>query len=209
MPASGHPLAAARRIGQVISIDAGPPPTVELAVGGDTSVTLLGCPYLDSYYPIVGDYVVTLENQGDYVVLGKVATGTGRIGLVKRATGPSSQTDYGTSAAIAVSVTCSVIAARWYRVNAYIFGSWITADGIGTMKIIDGTSTGGAERTRLVPLSGSFTQTTGRAGAGLGMFTGQAGSTGSLSWSIQTQTTAGALRVQAGDAVIWVEDLGT
>jgi hypothetical protein len=77
LPAEGdpvsHPLTATRRTGQVISISAGPPPRVEVQVGGDTTVTAF-VPYLDSYFPTVNDYVILLGTQGDYIVVGRAST---------------------------------------------------------------------------------------------------------------------------------------
>lgn len=70
-------LSGARRAqGQVISISPTPTPTVEVQVAADPSVTVF-IPYLDSYVdPTIGDYVMLLEDQGDYLCLGSAMTAT-------------------------------------------------------------------------------------------------------------------------------------
>jgi len=72
-PEANHPLTGIRRIGIVNSAALGPPPTVNVSVGGDTG-NPMDLPYVGSYYPSVGDQVVVLEVDGDRIVLGAVIT---------------------------------------------------------------------------------------------------------------------------------------
>jgi hypothetical protein len=72
--------AARRRQGQVISISPTPTPTVEVTIGGDPSVTVF-VPYLDSYVPTVNDYVMLLEDDGDYLCLGSSTPGAASAGV--------------------------------------------------------------------------------------------------------------------------------
>lgn len=65
------------RTGVVTAINAGPPPTVTVNVGGDTANTV-NAPYLDSYNPAVADTVQILVNQGAVIVIG-TASGAGPI----------------------------------------------------------------------------------------------------------------------------------
>jgi hypothetical protein len=70
-----HPLTTLRRVGTVDSITVGPPPTVNVFIGGDTTQTI-SCSYSRGYIPVVGDKVVTATNQGDHYVVGAIYDGT-------------------------------------------------------------------------------------------------------------------------------------
>ncbi len=75
-PEPNHALTGIRRIGTVNSAAAGPPPTVNIYLGGDAG-TPMDVPYLESYSPQAGDRVVVLSVQGDHIVLGAVAAAAG------------------------------------------------------------------------------------------------------------------------------------
>jgi hypothetical protein len=77
MSAAGHPLTPRRRAVQIISVSMTPTPTVEIQVGADPTVTTFA-PFLESYQPTVGDYATALENQGDYIVIGRASVGEPR-----------------------------------------------------------------------------------------------------------------------------------
>jgi len=207
--ATGHPLTPTKRVGQVISISASPTPTVEVAIGGDTSVTVFA-PYADSYYPVVGDYVILFGNQGDWFVAGKPYTGTGRTGFLGSATNAGT-VDVVTTNATVATVTVNVVNTRWYEINGYVLGSQVTNPGVILLKIVDGTTFGGTELTRLPPLQGGGQPTiaVGQGGAGVGSVLWQAPSTTSKNFSIAGQSSGGALRVTSGNGVIWIKDLGT
>lgn len=66
-----------RRTGLVTAVNAGPPPTVTIQVGGDTA-TSYDAPYLDSYAPGVDDVVQVLSDGGYHVVLGRATLGAAR-----------------------------------------------------------------------------------------------------------------------------------
>lgn len=99
------------------------PPTVTIEVGGDTSVDFEAA-FLGSYRPLVGDYVVALENQGDYVVIGtsiavgataktgSVSAGTSAAGLITVTHGLA-----GTPAFATVALTTTTTALTW-RISA-------------------------------------------------------------------------------------------
>jgi hypothetical protein len=66
------------RKGKVISSSAGPPPTIELQLGGATNedgtpATIKGVSYLSSYAPGIGHIVWVLVNGPDMLVLGHQA----------------------------------------------------------------------------------------------------------------------------------------
>lgn len=83
---SGERLYASRRVGTVAAVNAGPPPTATISLGGDTSGATVDAPYLDGYAPVVGDSVVVLTNQGAPFVLGRAtALSTRRSMRVSRA----------------------------------------------------------------------------------------------------------------------------
>lgn len=68
-----HPLTGIRRTGIVNSID-NPSDnftTVGVFIGGDDTKEVQ-CSYLYSYIPVVGDNVLLLQNQGDFIVLGAI-----------------------------------------------------------------------------------------------------------------------------------------
>lgn len=48
------------------------PPTVSVQISGDTTVTIDGVRYLDSYSPVVGDTVLVIKQGTDLVVLGQI-----------------------------------------------------------------------------------------------------------------------------------------
>lgn len=62
-------LAADRRQGVVVAVNATSPPTVTVALGGDLTSTY-PARYSDAYWPLVGDDVMVLSNQGTHWVLG-------------------------------------------------------------------------------------------------------------------------------------------
>lgn len=72
-PAAGRGagLLASRRAGTVTAVNTGPPATVTITLGGDTTTTY-DAPYLESYRPVVGDTVAVLSSQGAHLVLGHV-----------------------------------------------------------------------------------------------------------------------------------------
>lgn len=45
---------------------------VDLTIGGDTSVSILDVPYLHSYAPTVGDFVLVLIQDAALIVLGNI-----------------------------------------------------------------------------------------------------------------------------------------
>lgn len=69
-PESNHPLTAHRRYGYIYDTSI-MPDAVWVSIGGDPAV--VPCRYLRPYVPCVGDQVVMIESQGDYVVIGAVA----------------------------------------------------------------------------------------------------------------------------------------
>lgn len=70
LPQPNHPLTAIRRVGVVQDI-AAKPNSVNVWLGGDTN-TLTPCAYLSSYIPAVGDNVLILQNNADYIIVGAV-----------------------------------------------------------------------------------------------------------------------------------------
>ena len=140
-----------------------------------------------------------------------VATGTGRMGFLGITTIGGGAPDITTSISVVLTVTVNVVNTRWYEINAYATGSWVTANGVGTLRIVQGASTGSTELTRLPELQGGGQPTivVGQGTAGVGTVAWQAGSTGSQSFSITGVTSGGALRITAGNAYIYVKDLGT
>jgi hypothetical protein len=204
-PQPNHPLTAIRRQG-VVQDTVNAPTTINVFIGGDLN-TLVPCSYLVEYSPTVGDTVVVLENQGDFIIIGALAGLAPQTGFLGQVTGPGSQTDFGTSPILAETLTANVINGRWYRLTAYTIGSWITANGVPTWKILDGSTTGSAELTRLPPCSNTFTFTPGQFVAALGVVFYQATATGSHSWSVLGQASAGALRVSANASWLGVEHI--
>ena len=191
-------LTPTKRSGQVISVLMTPTPTVEIQVGGDTTVSHFA-PFVDSYAPNVGDYVELLENQGAYVVLGSKGSSL----AVVDATGPGTQTDYTNPGATVVSVTVPVINGRKYRVGGYIFGTQVTVSGGTAVKIFAGGADIGPS-VRLV----SRTLAISEQGIGYAAWRYLATSTASVAFSLFASTTAGAFRVSANAAQITVEDNG-
>lgn len=62
------------RKGSILSHDsAGTPPTVGIAISGDTTTTIPGVRYLDSYTPVIGHTVLLIKQGTDMVVLGHIA----------------------------------------------------------------------------------------------------------------------------------------
>jgi microcystin-dependent protein len=107
MQSPNNPLIAIRRFAVVNSISAGPPPTVNISIGGDIS-TSQNVPYLASYSPTIGDYVLSLEVGGDHVVVGVVATsagGSSPVGLISPFAGSTAPTGWLNCDGAAVSRT--------------------------------------------------------------------------------------------------------
>lgn len=72
MPQQGHPLTAIRRLGLVNNVDFGPPVSVNVNLGGDTTQPL-DLPFAGSVVPKVGDVVLILSiASGDHIVIGPI-----------------------------------------------------------------------------------------------------------------------------------------
>lgn len=72
MPQQGHPLTAIRRLGLVNNVDFGPPVSVNVNLGGDTTQPL-DLPFAGSVVPKVGDVVIILSiASGDHIVIGPI-----------------------------------------------------------------------------------------------------------------------------------------
>jgi hypothetical protein len=71
-PEPNEALTAIRRRGTVNSWSVGPPPRVNINLGGDTA-NPMDVPFLDSYIPSIGDEVVTASVGGDHIVIGSLA----------------------------------------------------------------------------------------------------------------------------------------
>lgn len=57
------------------------PPTISVQINGDTSTTIDGVAYDNSYVPVVGDTCILLRQGTDLIALGRVADGPGGRGL--------------------------------------------------------------------------------------------------------------------------------
>lgn len=196
MSTGSHPLTPTRRIGQVISISWTPAPTVEVAIGGDTSTTVF-VPFLDSYAPAVNDYVALLGTQGDYVCIGRIATGP-RVTVV---TAPSATTDYTTVGVTACSVAVNVLSGRNYLVVGTYLGGWITSTGSFTFQI----RAAGVELARNAP-SVSYAVSAVTGGGVSAVYT--ATSTTSVTFTSSGISSGGALRSTANQWQLSIIDEG-
>lgn len=87
-------LTASRRAAVVTAVNASPP-TVTVAIGGDTA-SPVDVPYLASYEPLVDDPVTVLSVQGTHLVLGHSAGPPGHVEFVDLSpTGFTGQTSTG------------------------------------------------------------------------------------------------------------------
>jgi len=78
LPSPSHSLGTVRRKATVTALVPGPPPKVRIQLGGDDGTSVAAgdtqdVPYLDSYFPAVGDDVATASVDGDHLVLGRTA----------------------------------------------------------------------------------------------------------------------------------------
>jgi hypothetical protein len=194
-----HPLTPTRRIGQVISVSMTPTPTVEVQLGGDTTTTVFA-PFLDSYPPNVGDYVVVLENQGDHVVLGSV----GSSGMAFDAIGPGSNTDCTGSLTTIVNLAVNVVSGRKYRVAGFAIGTQVTVAGRAVVRILAGGSEIGPSVRPIDQLNAAVNETIG----GYAAWRYTATSTASITFSMAGNASSGAFRVLANASQITVEDNG-
>jgi hypothetical protein len=200
-----HPLTAIRRQGVVQDVT-NAPTTVNVFLGGDAN-TLVPCAYLADYSPAAGDTVMVLVNQGDYLIIGACAGLTPQTAYLGSASNAGS-VDIVTTNATLVTITVTLVLGRTYEISGYLTGSWITANGAPTVKLIAGTTFAGTELARMIPLGGGGTAyTVGQGLSGLGATPYTAAATGSQSFCIAGTTTAGALRVAAGNGTIWVKDV--
>ena len=193
-----HPLTATRRIGQVISADMTPTPTVEVQIGGDTTQTVF-VPFLDSYPPNVGDYVTLLENQGDYVALGSLGSSSAAFDAI----GPGSTTDCTTGQTI-VNLAVNVVSGRKYRVGGYVLGTQVTVAGRATVKLLAGGSEMGPSVRPIDQLNTSLNEVI----SGYAAWRYAAVSTASVTFSMFGNASSGAFRVAANGCQITVEDNG-
>lgn len=64
------------RKGTITALVNGTPPTLTLNVSGDTTVTVSGVRWLDSYSPVVGDTVLLMKQGADVLAIGRIAANT-------------------------------------------------------------------------------------------------------------------------------------
>ena len=75
-------MSLVRRTGTVTALNAGPPATVQIQIGGDTA-TDHPADYLDSFDPSVGDAVQVLSDGGYHLVIGRATLGGQRVVAVR------------------------------------------------------------------------------------------------------------------------------
>lgn len=64
--------ATIRKADVTASADTANPPTISIQISGDTTVTIPGVRYLDSYSPVVGDTILVFKQGTDLVALGQI-----------------------------------------------------------------------------------------------------------------------------------------
>lgn len=64
--------ATIRKAEVTASADTANPPTISIQISGDTTVTIDGVRYLDSYSPVVGDTILVFKQGTDLVALGQI-----------------------------------------------------------------------------------------------------------------------------------------
>jgi hypothetical protein len=127
----------------------------------------------------------------------------GPMGRVISATGPASQTDFGVTAATVMSVSARVKSGRRYRVSAYARGFQANAaTGLGVINFVTETSA----QLMMMTMPG-LTQNLWMAGTANHEYN-NTGNDGFVTFAIQANITAGALRVLANSCRIIVEDIG-
>jgi len=165
----------------------------------DPTVPDTACPLARLRHAASATTIPTAKIDDLRVATSLVADSTLPLGFVGAGAGSGDYT--GTSGSANVNVP--VVAGRRYRVTAYISGSQVSATGnvtvtlkalnqVATRKMIDTIST-----------------TAGVARFAYGAMVYLAGTTQSEQFYMMVSSSAGALRVVAGDATITVEDIGT
>lgn len=108
MSDESSPLSANRRGGKVIALPADPK-KVTITIGGDDTTTY-DAPFHESYWPIVGDDVVVLSNQGTHYVLGTSYGPPGHAEFITNA--PSSYTSVSTTFSLVPNTTSPTLSKR-------------------------------------------------------------------------------------------------
>jgi hypothetical protein len=136
MPAVTAPTPRMRQAA-VVSVQAGPPQTVTMHLAGDTSTDIVGIRHLDSYVPVAGDTVWVLQNDSDYLIIG-------RLGVA----GAASQT----TITDADTTTTGVITSITYAPSAVVVGVAFVAPPSGRVLVhLHG-------RLRIVAIANAFVQ---------------------------------------------------
>jgi hypothetical protein len=108
-----------KRQGQVVSIQAGPPRTLTITLGGDPT-EIPGIRYLDGFAPVAGETVEILQNDSDLLVLGRVAVAAGAV-YAERLTNLALTTSYQDVATLPAitgdAVTPWRVEISWWGVN--------------------------------------------------------------------------------------------
>lgn len=123
-------------------------------------------------------------------------------GIVAVAFGPSAQTDYSATPAVAAATTTAVVAGRNYEITVNLIGTQVSATGTPTVHVL----AAGAEVARV--LSGSSTVASTVLGGGLPIYYTPA-SSGNVTFQVTAQSSAGAFRLAASVCTIALKDLGT
>ena len=62
--------------GMVMAVDiAGTPPTCSIQLSGDTTTTIAGVRFLDSYFPVIGDVVQIIKQSSTLLIIGQISAG--------------------------------------------------------------------------------------------------------------------------------------